>query len=250
MDKKLAIAVYDSGVGGIPTLLTMRERLPFEHYIYFADNMNMPYGDKTCDELTTIAEKNVLYLKERFGIKMLILACNTLTASSVKTLRASFPDIIIIGTEPNIKQGIKRLKEGEKALVLVTASTKKNLNFNEKFPNKKQYDVLALPRLASDIENELPRDVIFDCLSRELSPLKNKYKSLVLGCTHYHYVKEPLAKILGVPIYDSIWGVVSQAERKLIESDSATERKNKGALTLIFTNPSPQILKKYIKYVK
>ena len=103
-ENNLPIGVFDSGVGGISVLKEAMKYLPNEKFIYFGDNLNAPYGDKTEEEIYNLTEKAVDYLSSK-NIKALLIACNTATSAAVSKLRNKL-DIPVIGMEPAIKTAI------------------------------------------------------------------------------------------------------------------------------------------------
>lgn len=105
---KGSILVMDSGAGGISTLKVLRKILPYEDYIYFADNKNMPYGNKSRAFLAENAIAIIKKVSEDYALKMAVLACNTLTGAAVKILREEFTSLPIVGMEPAYKPAAKR----------------------------------------------------------------------------------------------------------------------------------------------
>lgn len=96
------IAFFDSGLGGISVLRETVRLLPEENYLYYGDSLHAPYGVKTVDEVTARSRAIVQHLLDE-GAKAIVIACNTATAAAANTLRAEFPDVPIIGTEPALK---------------------------------------------------------------------------------------------------------------------------------------------------
>ena len=97
-----AVGVFDSGVGGLSVLQHIRQRLPNESLIYFADSGFAPYGEKS-DEAIIERSLTATQLLLQHQIKALVIACNTATAAAVATLRLRYPELIIIGIEPGLK---------------------------------------------------------------------------------------------------------------------------------------------------
>ena len=96
-------SVIACGAGGISTLKVLRKILPYEDYIYFADNKNMPYGNKSRAFLAENARAIIKKVSEDYALKMAVLACNTLTGAAVKILREEFTSLPIVGMEPAYK---------------------------------------------------------------------------------------------------------------------------------------------------
>ncbi len=96
------VGVFDSGVGGISVLKELYQVMPQEHYIYFGDSKNAPYGTRPVEEIRSLTIANVKFLLEQ-GVKGIVVACNTATAAAVRTLRGMYPDIPLVGIEPAVK---------------------------------------------------------------------------------------------------------------------------------------------------
>ena len=97
------IGVFDSGIGGLSILKALRQTMPAERFVYFADSAHNPYGVKTEDFVLQRSLAIVRELVDAHQIKALVVACNTATAAAVSTLRAQWPLLPIIGVEPALK---------------------------------------------------------------------------------------------------------------------------------------------------
>ena len=106
------IAVFDSGVGGISVLRQLRKMMPQERFIYFGDSANAPYGAKSTAEVRALSLAAAEKLMAEYPIKALVVACNTATAAAIKTLRATYPDLIVVGIEPAVKVAADHLPQG------------------------------------------------------------------------------------------------------------------------------------------
>ena len=102
IDKTNYIGVFDSGMGGISTLIELKRLMPNENFYYFGDSQNAPYGPKTKDEILKLSldVSEFLYSKK---IKALVVACNTATSIAIDELRKKYPHIPVIGVEPAVK---------------------------------------------------------------------------------------------------------------------------------------------------
>lgn len=185
----MRIGVFDSGVGGVTVLAEALRRLPAEDFLYYADTLHVPYGEKPKEEVRRYILEGVEHMLET-GMKALVIACNTATSIAAAELRQrySFP---IIGMEPAVKPAVLRNAEGEKrVLVLATSLTLKEAKFRQlvsAVDQKHIVDYLALPGLV-----ELAERGVFagppaeEYLKRELAPFKlEQYGTVVLGCTHF-----------------------------------------------------------------
>ena len=116
------IGIFDSGAGGLSVFREIRKLLPDERYIYYSDNANCPYGEKSREFITDRARAITRFLIEK-GAEVIVVACNTATAASITTLRSEFP-IEFIGMEPAVKPAAARTRTGVVG-VLATAGTLK-----------------------------------------------------------------------------------------------------------------------------
>ena len=221
MDKKeLQIAVFDSGVGGISVLKELIACMPQEHYLYFGDSANAPYGTRTTEEVRalTLAAVEVLYDR---GIKALVVACNTATAAAIDELRQRYPDIVVIGIEPALKMATDRFPTGRVGVMAtqVTLREEKLEHLVERFPEARVERIPA-PGLVELVEQGKAQSAETQALlERILSPYRGKLDAIVLGCTHYPFVRDTIRKILGeeVAILDGGEGTARQTRRCLEE---------------------------------
>ena len=213
------ICVYDSGIGGLTTLKSILSFLPNENYIYYADDKNCPYGNKGREEVCELVEKNIEFLLSKYNIKLLVFACNTVTACCVEHFRRKF-DFDIVGIEPAIKLAMENSKS-KKILVLLTCATKRQQKYR-KLINKIEGDVysIGLDSLAENIENSFVKGcgLNLDSLIKKCEKVIKtdlNIDSLVLGCTHYSYIKQMLKEGLKINVYDGNVGVARRVENLL-----------------------------------
>ena len=240
------IAVIDSGVGGISVLKELIKLMPNENYIYFGDNKNAPYGNKTAEEVNALMHSNVEMLLEK-GAKAIVVACNTATAASVSSLREKYPDLNIIGIEPAIKSTVK-YKEHSNVLVMATTLTLKQDKFTEllcRFCDDVNIMTLACPGLMEFIEEGKTEGYELEEFLRELfSKVEGiKFDSVVLGCTHYPHIKDTIKKVLGndVMIFDGGEGTARETKRKLEFSGLLNQSKTKGYLKILCSSEENNI---------
>ena len=223
MDKHSYIAVFDSGVGGVSVLRELRALLPRERFYYFGDSANAPYGRKTTEEvraLTLAAGKKLL---EDLGCKALVVACNTATAAAITDLRERYPDRIIVGIEPALKLACDRHPGGTIGIMAtdVTLREKKLAALMERV--KRDCTVLRVqaPGVVELVEAgkcDTPEAVAL--MEKLLGPYAAKLDALVLGCTHYPFMKGAMAKVLGdgVELLDGGEGTARETKRRLAEA--------------------------------
>lgn len=238
------IGVFDSGLGGLSVLKELRKLLPNEDYIYYADSINVPYGEKSDEELLDLTSKIVDYLLEK-DCKLIVIACNTATTSCMKRLRELYPDTIFVGTVPAIKVAYDH--NYKNTIILSTPYTTKSKRVQELMRDYTRDDqelyLVSGENLASLIEdNNSPE--IDNVLNRILSPYKDKADSIVLGCTHYSLIKEEIEKVLpNVVQLDGCKGISEEVKRQL-ESHNLIEN-NSGDLTIINTKNDELVKRSY-----
>jgi len=234
------IGVFDTGAGGLNVLTLCRRLLPSENYLYFADNANAPYGgygEDKISELTLAAARKM----ERYGIKALLLACNTATSAAAECLRKSLP-FPVIGMEPAVKPAAEAAGKKD-ILLLCTPATAKQDKLKKLLGDFKKNNVIIAPQegLAREIENNVENPAALKVtLETVLTPhIKRKLGAVVLGCTHYIFIKDFMAEILGkgVPIFDGAEGTVKNLKNKLESYDLLNAHKEKGQLLIVTTAP-------------
>lgn len=172
------IGVIDSGVGGINVLSLLAKKLKHE-YIYFCDNKNCPYGNKSVKKLLKITKNNINYLIENYDIEGIIIACNTLSFTIGKQLQKMYKiPIFLMEIDENIDKN---------ALFFATKNTIKNNNFKNN---------LYIKNLPKKIDNNLDNlDNLIPILKKHFLKYKNDEK-IILGCTHFKCIKSRIKQIL------------------------------------------------------
>ncbi|RZT04283.1 glutamate racemase [Duganella sp. CF402] len=195
------IGVFDSGVGGLSVLRHICAQLPHEEVLYFADSGHAPYGDKTEEYVVERALAVTAFLLSH-GAKALVVACNTATVAAIKAVRARYPELPVVGVEPGLKPAAAATRSG-KVGVLATARTLKGekfLQLREQISAATQAEFLLQPAvgLVNEIEKgDLHSPAIADMLERYVAPLLDQgADTLVLGCTHYPFVRDGIERVL------------------------------------------------------
>ena len=244
MDRKESyIAVFDSGVGGISVLKELLALMPGENYLYFGDSANAPYGDRPTAQVRQLTLDAAKMLMER-GLKALVVACNTATAAAIKDLRGAYPDRIIVGIEPALKLAYDRYGAGRVG-VMATQVTLREEKFShqlERFPDM-QVSLIPAPGLVELIEAGKADAPETEALLRQLlGPYVGKLDALVLGCTHYPFVKQTVARILGeqTAILDGSLGTARHTMHRLQEADLLLE--GEGCLQIENSANDPQLI--------
>ncbi len=246
-DCRAPVAVFDSGLGGISVLRELVRTLPQENYLYFGDSLHAPYGTKTPQEVVDLSLQAADRLLAQ-GAKALVVACNTATSAAIRTLRKTYPELAIVGTEPAIKPAVER-HPGGRILMLATAMTVQE----EKFQRlKAQYDDQAqiIPIACSGLMEYVEQGVLRGAevegyLLDKLEPyLKVPIDAVVLGCTHYPFLRGAIRRIVGrrPEIIDGSIGIARQLERRLEEQGLLNPGDVSGKVEFQNSLDEPEIL--------
>lgn len=237
-DRERPIGVFDSGVGGISVLKELYKIMPEENYIYFGDSKNAPYGTKPLEEIRRLTIANVGRLLNQ-GAKGIVVACNTATAAAVRTLRGMYPSLPLVGIEPALKPAA--LQPGHPVvLVMATPMTIQGDKYQKLVSRyEDQADIIGLPcpGLMEYVESgKTSGDELHNFLERLLSPYLHQVDSIVLGCTHYPFVRKSIEQLVGerVRIFDGGNGTAREMRRRLEEAGLRTLKTVEG--TVYFEN--------------
>lgn len=243
----MPIGFFDSGVGGLSVMKEALKIMPNENYIYLGDSINAPYGVKSVEEVKNLTFRAVEFLLKK-GVKGIAIACNTATSAAVAALRIEYPDLPLVGIEPALKPAVEIHKEG-KILIMATSMTLKEQKFHnlmKKYEDIAEIVPVPCPGLVEFIEEgKLEGEEVESYLKDKLNTYKDdKISSIVLGCTHYPFIKSSLLKILeeDVLILDGGLGTAKELKRRLEDKDLLNKRTNKGKIEIINTLNKKEII--------
>lgn len=207
----MRIGVFDSGLGGIATLKDLIKYKPNNEYIYFGDTINLPYGEKTKEELKEYADKIINFLKEK-EVDMIIIACGTISSNIYEEIKDNYgiPIYDIINPICNYLEN-----KCDNVLLLATSMTIKSKVFKNKLEAKniKAYDK-ACPMFVPIIEDKSNED-INKYIDEYLKEYKNKGIDLIIpGCTHYSLISKELETYLNVKVLDIGYVIASSLDIK------------------------------------
>lgn len=235
MDKsKLPIGFFDSGFGGLSVLKDALKLMPNEDYIFFGDSKNAPYGDRSMKEIRDLTFDAVDFLFSK-NVKALVVACNTATSAAVAELRRIYPEVPIVGIEPAVKPAVELNRKG-KIVIMATAFTLKQDKFArlaKKYEDVELYP-MPCPGLVEFIESGILDGDELEAFLKEhfKEVMKGDIAAIVLGCTHYPFIKEALASVVGkdIPIIDGGEGTVRELRRRLNLANLINKSDKKGTI--------------------
>lgn len=244
------VGIFDSGVGGLSVLREIRRLLPQEKYIYYCDNANCPYGEKSPGFITERA-RDITSRLISMGAQAIVVACNTATAAAISTLRSEF-DVPFVGMEPAVKPAALGTRTGVIG-VLATAGTlkaSKYLDTRGRFEDSVRIVERVGEGFVELVENmELEGPRAEDTVSRSLSPLADAGADIVvLGCTHYPFLLPVMEKVTagtGVSFINPAPAVARRLAEVLHDNRIALGEKEPG-VELMSSGPDAVLRKLFI----
>jgi len=230
-DKKRSapIGVFDSGVGGLSVYLHLAQQLPTERYVYYADTLNVPYGNRDSEDIEALTLKAVEWLHQQ-GCKLIVIACNSASAYALDTSRRCYPHIPIVGLVPALKPAVLASKSAHVA-VLATKATLNGTLLNDVIinfakPNNtvvtKYFDPQLVPWVEAGMSEQ---DETAERLRQQIRVFANEgVDQLVLGCTHYPFFKtflldEIAQQQLSIQVIDSGQAIAERVRQLLIANN-------------------------------
>lgn len=192
------IGILDSGLGGLSVWQEIVTLLPQESTIYICDQQNVPYGSKITEEIHTLSRKLIRFLLDR-QVKLIVIACNTITVSCLTELRDEFPQIPIIGAVPVVKLAAE-VSTNKKIGILSTSRTANSeyqKHIVQKFAQQCEVFNIGTDVLVPLIEEDKFEEITL-LLHDILQPfLEADVDTLALGCTHYPFIEQQISEIMG-----------------------------------------------------
>ncbi len=221
----MKIAVIDSGVGGLSILEAIVKLLPNEQYIYFGDSLNVPYGDKTNEQIRVYTQRVIKFLMT-FDMEILVIACNTINSFMYKELvdQLKIPIIGVAFPTASYVNSLSPLKVG----VIGTSRTIENKLY-KKIIESEVYE-LATPSFVSLVENnEVGTPKAYEEVKKVLKPLiKENVSLLVLGCTHYPFLMNEIKASYSGTVVESGLACALEVEKRLKNK----KRSNTGSVEI------------------
>ncbi len=226
IDRNAPIGLFDSGIGGLSVYLHLAQQLPAERYVYYADTLNVPYGNRDSEDIEALTLIAVEWLCQQ-GCKLIVIACNSASAHALEKARHRYPQLIIVGLVPALKPAVLASKSGRVA-VLATKATLNGSLLNDVIssiatPNNTSVIKYFDPQLVPWVEAGMPeQDETAIRLRKQLQTFAiDGVDQLVLGCTHYPFFKtflldEIIKQQLPMQVVDSGQAIAERVKQLLI----------------------------------
>lgn len=246
--KDLPIGFVDSGLGGLSVLREAVRVMPNEDFIYFGDSANAPYGTKEQEVIRELTFHAVDRLLD-YGIKGLAVACNTATSAAVRPLRNRYPELPIVGIEPAIKPAVMN-NHGGRILVMATPMTIKQNKYHKLL---EQYEagaeIVSVPcegLMEFVEEGNIDSDELDTYFDIHLTPyLTENTETIVLGCTHYPFLKHHIRSFLkgrNIALIDGSLGTSLELKRRLEEKGLLKDTENPGSVVIQNSSPNSEMI--------
>ncbi len=214
----MTIGIIDSGLGGYSIYHALHKAYPKASFHFLADQKNAPYGNKTAEEIKEIAKKNIAWFKSK-DIHEIVIACNTMNAVALDSLKLEFPEIKFYDV---VYPTVKQLEAYQLKRILVVA-TRLTIQSNiyaktiqTLFPDINVKSV-ALPDLVQKIEGLCSHLEITEYIQFMLNEDDLKCDGLILACTHYPIVNDAFSSLFHQKIMDSIKAMVEIFKDKVLD---------------------------------
>jgi glutamate racemase len=234
------IGIFDSGVGGLSVLRAIHDTLPGENLIFLADQLHVPYGSRSMEEVRAFAEEITRFLLSQ-GAKLIVVACNTASAAALHHLRQVFPQTCFVGMEPAVKPAAEQTRSGVVGVLATPATFQGALYASviERFASGVTVLQDTCPGLVMAIEaGQLDSFEVRTILEKALHPMLTQgIDTVVLGCTHFPFVIPLIEEIVGpqVRVIDPAPAVARQAGRLLDAHGLLNSRADLGKMRFLTT---------------
>lgn len=229
------IGIFDSGIGGLSILTEVQKVLPGSDLWYYGDTANVPYGGRSDDGIRALSVRAAAFLKKG-NPDLIVAACNTATSVAIGEVRASLPDVPVVGVVPVLKTAAEYTKSG-KIAVLATEATLNSASYRtlkEKFSKGKQVFELALPEWVTLVERGI---IDGPEVEKSVAVVAARVKEfgadiVALGCTHFPFLHAAIGAALpDIDILDSGPAVARQVGRVLRNNKRLPPKGVKGTVS-------------------
>ena len=240
------IGVFDSGLGGLTAVRSLRQILPEENLIYFGDTARVPYGGRSRETILKYARQDVRFLKS-FDLKAILIACGTVTTTSLDTLQLENTLPIVGVVEPTCRRALLVTKTKKVGIIATLASIRSGAYEAVLRRLDPEVEVIGkpCPLFVPLVENGRFRrgDVVIETVAREyLEPLKaTGIDTLILGCTHYPLLTDVIADVMGPGVTLVSAGEESAFElKRLLKADGLRAEETRQGEAEFYVSDQPE----------
>jgi len=241
------IGIFDSGLGGLTALNSLKKALPSESFVYLGDTLRVPYGDKSRQELLKCAEDNIKFMLSK-GVKAILIACgtvsSTLSAEELKKIPVITEGVVI----PSVKKALD-ITNGKIGIIATAASIKAGAYKKALLEKRRELEIfdVACPEFVPLVEGgktsiEIPE--VKSAIEKYILPLKQKgIDTLILGCTHYPLLEDAIRSVLGEVNYVNVGACAAEEIIKKVD------KGNLGVCDYYVTSDCEGFVKKASKFL-
>ena len=230
MDNR-AIGFFDSGLGGLTSVPVLKRALPNEKVLYFGDTARTPYGSKSPETVCKFSAQIVDYLVSK-NVKLIVIACNTVTAMALDMLRERHPDVPIVGVIDPTARRVATDNAPNVGIIGTKVTIESGVyaeRIHELNPEISTYS-LACPAFVPLIEEGIIDNEIMDLTIKYYMDdfvKDNRIDSLILGCTHYPLIAPNINRLYPeLRLYNSSAEVIRDVVEILTERDILAEEND------------------------
>lgn len=238
------IGIFDSGIGGLTVAQEITRLLPNEQIVYFGDTARVPYGTKSKESVIRFSKENMNVLL-KYGVKMVVIACNTSTSWALAVIRKEYAVPVIGVIEPGSRRAVEATRRnviGVVATQSTVASGKYAATIQRMLPEAKVVS-RPCPLFVPLVEEGWLEGKVTEAVAEEyLSPIRREdVDTLILGCTHYPLLKPVIQKVMGknVTLVDSATETAREV-KALLESRGMARKSKRPARHEFLVSDEPE----------
>ena len=241
------IGIFDSGIGGLTVLKQLQRALPHEHFVYFADTANLPYGEKTPAQIIDYARHTLTWMQDKVGAKLVVAACHTSSATALDVVSKDYA-IPVIGTiYPMVETILKNHAEARIGIIATPTSVASRMHETILRKSGFQGEIFSIscPRFVPLIEaGHIFGPELLRVTSEYLANFRNRdLNTLIYGCTHYPWISDTIRHVLphAVDYIDPADHIAAKVAQELYKSKLLNTSKEKGGVDF-YTSAAPETL--------
>ncbi|MEO5499240.1 MAG: aspartate/glutamate racemase family protein [Candidatus Saccharimonadales bacterium] len=217
----MKVGVFDSGIGGEAVANSLRVAFPDAEILVVNDREHLPYGNRTATDITKLTISAIQPLLDA-SCEVIVIACNSATATSIETLRQIYPEQLFIGLEPMVKPACA-LSKSHVVAICATPATLASDRY-KKLKETYAQDTLVLEPDCSTWASMIERDQIDELIIKNTisDAIEQGADVIILACTHYHWIRETIESVAdaSVSVIDPSSAIIKRVETLLVKNAS------------------------------